>query len=870
DEGTVDLEAEEIEEQKPQGEESARWEQRVLSKLEEADKFTPEEEQKMRDISTEQAKTTAEFEGSSYDIDGKNMIGTENTSVSIFPEFTQTVDGEVTPEQIEAYRRQHDDLLRDNPDMVVGTWYDKKTGQTYLDISILVPNSNNEHVRTLANKYGQKAIFNLQDIKERDSYGHGEVMTMEESIEDRINEARQKDFTPEQKANFKKVNKAMDAADNIMKAVRSVDEKVNMTMHPTQSAFEKAYVKSALEGDKNLTPEQAMMDAKETKAFYDPNTKMIHIDLERFQTSDNDMMHEGVHPILNVINGINPKMIDTLYDQVVSMERRIGKRGLFKKGEVTEEFASQYDEDQQKMEAITEFIARVANNQYDLNNITVFAKIKDFFNNLLSSIGIGQKVRTEQELIDLANQIKEGFETGEEISLNEELFDNPDMANEFLQPGSLVDGTHKLQRSLIGKAKVKGFDTKPLTQREGMSYPKAENIEKVLEKSGGAAIFINSDATKVGEAIVNGRRIVIDGGIDYTYIKKNVDDGIGFAASDDAKIAILMNTAKQIVEKRDKLHPEHKGKPIAVFVTAQSGKAMLGEWYASEYIMEGLDIALSKGVYEGGLDAAKADFKKAILSVKLGKKEAGIFDERSKKKVVEMIDNGKFDTHEGRLEIARELASKDFSFGFRVNFNKVLIPLSNTISGSNQSIKKALYDSGHSLIDFWNKFMDERFLNYINEATTKNSDKSNAVGGKTISGFYYNHTTPIEEQFKHAKKGIQHAQFNSSFKSEGNFLLDAAYDVNEMFPEMAFPTERGIASYNKANKTNISKKNLTHNDKLDITNWLLENVDEDTLYKHKKNLIVKPYTSIAGSMYTGLTTKKHKIQPKKSKVNLLE
>ena len=590
------------------------------------------------------------------------------------------------------------------------------------------------------------------------------------------------------------------------------------------------------------------------------------------------VFHEGLHAVLRA-SGLSETQARAVTGRMIDAVKKTATKKLQRE---LKGFTDMYPTPQQNEEYIAELIGILANN-YNEQNSETKSLIRRWLEKLaeilglkpkgapLSSVGLG---KTDAATVNMLNVLAEKMSRGKVLSKEDvtslrmggpltvqQVAADMRMDEEILTPGSQILGGTGIRKSK--QAKVEDFDTTP-PKVDGvkMIYPEKTSIDDVLEKSGGAGIFINSDGTKVGVVVVNGRKLILQGGIDYTFIEQNVKDGIGFAASEDKKISQLKTTASDLVAERDRKNPEHKGKPIAVFVASQNGETMLGEWYAAEYIMEGLDASIVNKKYNGGLKQAEKDFVEAIKSAKVGKTEDGLRDKKSKDALLKMVEDGKFKTHEGRLDIAKKLASKDFSFGFRVNLNKDLLSNKESASktGKNVNFKKSLAESGYFLNDFWNRFIDERFLKGIQQQRLQN-EKGKTVSNKTFSGFFYDPSESLESQINHAKLGVDHAQFNSSFKSQGNFLLDSAYDVNKLFPLMGYPEQKGIDIYNEANNTKFVKEAPKRNplglvrativDKGMISKWLKEN--------GYSKLIVNPYTSIALSLYTGVSEAKEPV-----------
>ena len=130
--------------------------------------------------------------GSTYSYSGENLIGKKGkTSVSIFPERSKIVEGEITQEDIDTYKEENKDIFEGNEDVLaVGTWYSEETGRTYLDVAGVV---NSEHAESLGKEYDQEGVY---DLSKTDGSGYiptggsGNVQTFDKTETDRINQLR--------------------------------------------------------------------------------------------------------------------------------------------------------------------------------------------------------------------------------------------------------------------------------------------------------------------------------------------------------------------------------------------------------------------------------------------------------------------------------------------------------------------------------------------------------------------------------------------------------------------------------------------------------------------------------------------------------
>ena len=116
------------------------------------------------DIAYDVAKIHNEKEGATFNLYDGDLIGKEKFAVSTYPDIGIEIKGKtVTKEQIRDFIDNNMDLLKD-PVNSVGTWYDKESKKTYIDISKTVDTL--EEAVALGKEYKQKAVFNLKTLEE--------------------------------------------------------------------------------------------------------------------------------------------------------------------------------------------------------------------------------------------------------------------------------------------------------------------------------------------------------------------------------------------------------------------------------------------------------------------------------------------------------------------------------------------------------------------------------------------------------------------------------------------------------------------------------------------------------------------------------
>lgn len=601
---------------------------------------------------------------------------------------------------------------------------------------------------------------------------------------------------------------------------------------------------------------------------YSDGRSVIHINKQN--ANGRTVAHEVFHAvILDKIKG--DKSIQEITARMMKAVYKTASPAL---KEELDNFAEMYnDESIRDEEKLAELIGIIADGYPQMSpaNKGIIKRWLDALAKML-----GRKPFTDNEVIDMLNTLARKVSTGDVVSEQDiDLLNNINELN-LKSEGSSGDQMNaaiidrkQIKDSLDNSFKLIEYDDTNLP--DNINMPNKSTVESVIDKSGGAAIFINSDGTKVG---IRKNNTPLHGGWRYTYLVENQKDDIGFAATSSTHVKNMHGLAVKLADVRDSENEKAKGKPIAVFVTIQNAETMLGEWYAGEFFMEGIDKAIDNNAFKGGVNTAKKllidalTYKSQIeilnkkikenkeflataedkdkIKIKIDKLNNQVKNklEKSKKadnnKFINLINSENFNTHDGRIKIAKELSSKKFSFGYRVNLLKQLIPLKSA-TGSNKEIKKALLDVNNGRVDFYNEHLDEVLLNKMKET---NYDET-SIGGVSLGGFFMDPYISFDNFYNNRKNGIKHAQFNESFTSNGDtFLLDSVINVNKLAPEMGYPTNEGYSLYNSSNKTSFTKKNTTLNDRFKIANFLYKETNNNSKY------LTPPFTSIGGSMYT--------------------
>lgn len=149
---------------------------------------------------------------------------------------------------------------------------------------------------------------------------------------------------------------------------------------------------------------------------------VININLEAsrlYEGRQSDALkHEGIHPIMQAVFDTKPDTINNLYNELVALQNdtTIGKN-------VVEalNFGNKYSQKGQqvvKMESLTEFVAFIATSQDRRleKDPTLLDRLKSLVERIAAAFGINYRVKTTDNLIQLAKAISYTFLKGEDAT----------------------------------------------------------------------------------------------------------------------------------------------------------------------------------------------------------------------------------------------------------------------------------------------------------------------------------------------------------------------------------------------------------------------------------------------------------------------
>jgi hypothetical protein len=497
----------------------------------------------------------------------------------------------------------------------------------------------------------------------------------------------------------------------------------------------------------------------------------------------NTVYHEALHEVAPEILGVKgTKKLATALRKAITQDKALAQyMGNFI-SKYSGASAAELDD-----EFTTELASLIASNQIE---VSVQRSLATKFLEVLNK-ALGTKFNvapTSAQLIDAMNSIANSLGGGVAVNVKDLEIGSS------IARGVYTGGSTKKQQA-FEKIDISFNDEMPKNV-EVVTNPDKMTMDDAFERSGGAFVIINSDGTAIRQA-ADGQDIY--GGFGYSFIKQNIDDEIGFAASTDNKVSELGDLIKRVAEERDIANPEHSGKPVAIFVMIQSTGAAFGNAYGAKFFADGVSKVIESG------DISQNDFKKSFDEfvekevVKLEKDIAGkegtkkydknkVAKEATIKKIrnlSETVKSSDFTTKEGHDALQRLVSSDEkMDFKTRREFFEAFVPGDRAVSGAGAAARNALLKSGINKKSFFNEYLDKNIVDNL---------KKDDDGGYALSGFFVKDPyMGANEYSSKSKEGkFNHPQFNSKFHGQDPFLLDGKYYVNEIFEPQQFVSATG-------------------------------------------------------------------------------
>ena len=364
---------------------------------------------------------------------------------------------------------------------------------------------------------------------------------------------------------------------------QSTGNELKIVVHNNDASFIRAAEKASGEKQSQL----------QAKGFYFGKDGSIHLNMPRVTAET--MIHEGFHPVLDFILSKSPEKLDQFFNDLKSVKEakdiiEAAERDYAKNGDRTI-----------KKEAITDFIAKVANGDIEVNN-TNFQKIKNYLIGLLNKLGfnLSEKqivdLKGAKELKDLANLISGKFAAGKKITTQE--------LETGVKDGSNANSEEKVQFQSDFKHKESGIEWRYFKNSKEFKKLVDEGYvtyDKGIDDFNGAVVLHVPDAAFSGDILKDGEIIAKGkGGLYYPLVFHENGD---FWAATERGAASL---AKTLNEARAK-SPD--GKVRMILVSTRVDKLM-----SSSLNGIGLIDILSSKAFSDKSGITPEQLKKSIIS----------------------------------------------------------------------------------------------------------------------------------------------------------------------------------------------------------------------------------------------------------------
>lgn len=490
--------------------------------------------------------------------------------------------------------------------------------------------------------------------------------------------------------------------------------------------------------------------------------------------------HESSHPVVNIIRNTNRQ----LFDKVVSGLKQASQNNKGVMDALTWA-ETNYAQDGQGVvddEAVVETIAGIAEGTIDIQALPTGVKqsIIEFINRIATALGFDPVLNDTDVAAfkKLASDVANALSTGQDISEIVGAENVKDYLNTVEAPGIVTGGE-------LNKATQSRVTAEPAVNvyasKEVSALPQ-KSLTEIYEQFGGKSVVINSDPTRVGTlTLPSGKTIFMYGGPAYLSVKDNVDGNVGFATTQISKVNTWMNYVKEVFGDQ----------PGVTLVASQAPTSILSNSYALRYVMDGIS-QLPKSVLKSS-DFKNEFFGKDLVLLKdaFGDKAYNEFVNKYKK--ADLSNPEVIDAMIAEMAYKVGDDNKPASFKARGAF------VSNLLGGlaEKASLKGVEGDKGY-VSKKPNKFiakqlMDrlginaEKVMREIGEPSLVEQYMNEGNWGFAVAGFETDPSLTVESV---QNGGVKHPLFNAKFPGKSPFILDGAYDLDQMFTpvEMTGPS----------------------------------------------------------------------------------
>lgn len=363
----------------------------------------------------------------------------------------------------------------------------------------------------------------------------------------------------------------------VNQALSRISPNLNIRLHETTESFNESI---------NVKGKKAI-----AKGAFNPNENTIHIDLNNADTKT--LAHEAFHAVLKSALKTDPSIRNAAKNLFETIKPQLPA----KLREKLDDFSSNYEENFQNEERLSELFGLMVTNQASLDKTTV-QKIKQWVNKTAKKLGLNDLFEGKDieriELIDIMNSLSGKIKRGE-VVLEEDIYEIAEQQQEIE-----VDSEQIIRQEKIGDFEKKYFETgNTYDQLKKQNLVRFENDLGFIPENSNVVVHM-PDNMFVGDIYYKGKKVIKgEGGIFYVLNTGNV-----WSSSPAAVSRIVKMLNKQQKESKD-------GKARIVFVRGSQDK-MISSTGGVKASMKILELMVDEGFI------SLKDFRSSL--VRVGKK----------------------------------------------------------------------------------------------------------------------------------------------------------------------------------------------------------------------------------------------------------
>jgi hypothetical protein len=610
-------------------------------------------------------------DGATFNLDGTKY---EGGGLIVPVASKNTTVEEITPEMIADFVEENSSKIGDKNTVKFGIYKFPNSNEVSIDLNVVTPESSRDAAIEFGKKADQESLFDLSTFENVKTGGTGmnpKSFTDEQfkEIAKALNEGRvpnvfdedveiqDADIDADLESEVEALGQLIDSQDidattstikdskiksqvkRAAKALSVVAKGVKLVVHDTDASYKKA------------TSEEGR--SQSTAGTYDPNTKTIHINLNK--ANARTVAHEAFHAILlNRVTSdkqaaaVTKRMIDAI-------SSRLDADSDLKK--YLDDFASNYDENIQNEEKLAELVGKLAEN-FEAQPETVKDVIRRWINKLAQSFGL-KSFDSDQEVMEVLNTIARKLATGKKIKekdvsrvLGEKTVSvakaNKRFQADFSDVMSKMTFVYDKNKAKFDKLVKDGFIT---------------SDRSIANFDGKIMLLHQPDSAFSGEIYKNGE-LLVEGKGGMFYPIKFHEDGYFWASTSKA--------AEKMAKDLNKIMEQNGGSIYMALTTAPSEKLMSSTTMSNAV----LDFFTSKSL-DKNFKISKTQVRDAVrkaanaTQVKVVKDKDGL----PKEKLVglDLKLKASLDINDITSAIKTALSSDNSSFEDRKTFTETLI-----------------------------------------------------------------------------------------------------------------------------------------------------------------------------------------------------